>query len=170
MCIEYAAFHMECEVLEAMTNKVIQSSQTSQPQEPSQTCRDVKIVKYSAPQSTPLIIRVTTNQTCYLYVINIGSSGNLITLIPNEYDANNEASPHQTVQFPPANANYSFEIDAKSDTEIIVVLSYACKQSVAGAENDCRKIRDKEAHRDVMIKENPIVPLGVVEMQFSVKR
>ena len=158
---------MECEVLEAITKKVIQSSQTSQPQD---ACRDVKIVKYSAPQSTPLIIRVTTNQTCYLYVINIGSSGNLITLIPNEYDTNNEASPHQTVQFPPANANYSFEIDAKSDTEIIVVLSYACKQSVAEAENDCRKIRDKEAHRDVMIKEKQIVPLGVVEMQFSVKQ
>ena len=165
-------FQMECELINGSTKQVIKTCQMSQPGIASPVYRDVKIkkvAKYSTvPPLTPLIVRVTANQRCYLYIINIGSSGRLSTLIPNESDKNNVASPGETIQFPPIDADYEFELDEQSGTEIIIVMSYASERSVEAAETDCCQMREKSVYREVKIKKKQVIPLGMVEMQFSV--
>ena len=169
-------FHMECQLINSTTKQVIKSSQTSQANVTSPIYRDIKIkkvTKYNTiPPLTPLTVTVTVNQLCHLYVINIGSSGNMSTLVPNELDDVNEAKPGQTIQFPPEGAEYVFELDNNSGTEIVIVLGYCSRVTVEHAESDCERIRNNNrvaVERDIKIKKkNVIVPIGTVEMQFSV--
>ncbi len=169
-------FHMDCQLINNMTKQVIRSSQTSQANVTAPIYRDIrikKVTKYTTiPPLTPLTVVITVNQLCYLYVINIGSSGNVSTLIPNEFDNNNEAKPEQTIQFPPDGAEYELELDNNSGTEIVIVLGYSKRVTVEHAENDCERIRNNNravVERDITIKKkNVVVPIGTVEMQFSV--
>ena len=169
-------FHMECQLVNSITKQVIKSSQTCQSNIKSPVYRDIKIkklTKYSnVPPLTPLTVAVTVNQSCYLYIINIGSSGNLTTLIPNEHDEDNRAVPGQSVQFPPEGAEYEFELDSNTGTEIVVVLAYSSNITVEDAESECKRMRNSSTvtvERDIKIKKKAVLPIGTVEMQFSVK-
>ena len=45
------------------------------------------------------------------------------------------------VRFPPAEADYEFELDANTGTEVVVVLAYSSRVAVDHAERDCERIR-----------------------------
>lgn len=181
------SFHMECQLLNGSTNQVIKSSQTTLADIKTPVYRDIRIKKVSrytsVPPLTPLVVTVTVNTTCYLYIINIGSTGNITTLIPNALDDDNKADPagDKPLQFPPPDADYEFELDSNSGTETVVVLAYCEQVSVDQAKDDYKKMKENKVvvERDITIKRKTkvtvpapapvVIPLGTVEMQFSVK-
>ena len=168
---------MECQLINAASKQVIKSSHTSQPYITTPIYRDIKIKKLTkytkVPPQSPLVITASVNTKSYLYVINIGSSGNLATLVPNDEDDCNEAMPNGIVQFPPVDADYEFVLDNNCGTEVVMVLAYSSRVSVSIAEDDCRRISSKQSigavvERDITIKKKrTAMPLGIVEMQFS---
>ena len=163
-----------CEVLNASTGAVITgSSQTT-------VYRDITIKKKrcSVPPYTPLCMRVQANQRSYIYIINIGSSGKITTLVPNEYEPRHLVDRGTTLEFPSREADYKFELDGQSGEEIIVLLAYPCETNQA--ERDCVKLRTREPlYRDITIKRkteppptcdkelNCNAPLGFLEVHFT---
>ena len=87
----------------------------------------MKVKKFnSVPPCTPISLKVSASKTCYVYIINIGSTGNNImtTLIPNDCECENHLQAGQLLQFPSPEAEYTFELDENSAKETIVVLAY----------------------------------------------
>ena len=129
-----------CEVQDASTGATITG--TSHTTVNTTVYRDVTIRKKRCrvPSYTPLCLRVQANQRCYVYIINIGSSGNVTTLVPNQDEPRHLVEPGATLEFPSKEADYDFELDGQSGEEILVLLAYSTPSEIHYAENHCCKI------------------------------
>ena len=143
-----------CEVHNATTGSIIRGATT--------TVHPIKKKYSSVPPGTPLCVQVKANRGCYIYIINIGSSGKVSTLIPNEYEPQNYLTPDATLVFPSKEADYEFELDSHSGEETLVLLAYSTQCNIDQAERDCLRLK-KYAISD---QHNF---LGSLEVQFSVK-
>ena len=133
----------------------------------------MKVKKFnSVPPCTPIFLRVSASKTCYVYIINIGSTGNMTTLIPNDCESENHLQAGQHLQFPSPEAEYTFELDENSGKETIIVLAYERALSkVDQAEHDCANLvkqGKKEQLRDIKIFKNHQPPRGFLKVYFNV--
>ena len=165
-----------CEVHNATTGSIIKGANTT-------VYRDIVIKKKysSVPSGTPLCVQVKANRGCYIYIINIGSSGKVSTLIPNEYEPQNYLTSDTTLVFPSKEADYEFELDNHSGQETLVLLAYSTQCNTEQVERDCLRLKeDAPTYRDITIKKKiSQAPsnsccdqrnlLGFLEVQFSVK-
>ena len=137
---------LQCEVLNADMAKCIKcTSSTNQNHHLFRNIK-IKVKKYNTVlPNTPLQLRISADEACYVYVFNIGSSGDETLLIPNEYETNNFIEAETQILFPPSNASYKFELDEKCGTETIVII--ACKRPLGRNEqtlNECGKLLAKD--------------------------
>ena len=162
-----------CEVHNATTGSIIRGATT--------TVHPIKKKYSSVPPGTPLCVQVKANRGCYIYIINIGSSGKVSTLIPNEYEPQNYLTSDTTLVFPSKEADYEFELDNHSGEETLVLLAYSTQCNTEQAERDCHRLKeDATTYRDITIKKKSSQApsdsccdqcnlLGFLEVQFSVK-
>ena len=123
----------------------------------------------SVPPCTPIFLKVSASKTCYVYIINIGSTGNMTTLIPNDCESENCLQAGEYLQFPSPKAGYTFELDANSGKETIIVLAYdRALSKVDQAEQDCANLIKQERARDIKIVKNHQLPRGFLRVNFSV--
>ena len=130
--------------------------------------RDIKIKVNTVQPGTQLFLKVSTRQSCYIYIINIGNSGNITTLIPNDHDQENHLQSGQCLLFPSPESGYDFELDKTCGRETIVVLAYNERLSdVDQAKTDYANLVKKE--RDIrIVKNHPLK--GLLEIQFTVSQ
>jgi hypothetical protein len=104
--------------------------------------------------------------SCYIYIINIGSSGNITTLIPNDCDKNNHLQSGQYLQFPSPRSGYDFELDETCGKETLAVLAYNERLgNIEQAKSDYADLDRKE--RDISIKRHSSL-ITFLEIQFTV--
>ena len=131
--------------------------------------RDIKVKVNPVQPGTQLLLRISASASCYVYIINIGSSGKITTLIPNDYDKNNHLQSGQYLQFPSPNCGYDFELDETCGKETIVILAYneqlrdveLAKIDYADLDKKERDIRIVQRHAHSSFK-------GFLEIQFTV--
>lgn len=114
-----------CKVYNAATNQQIRGT--------SSLLRDVTITprlqefsSTSVPISTKIRLEITTDTSCYLYILNIGTSGSATMLLPSKYDRQNFFQARQTYHFPAK--NYEFEIQGPPGKEVIQVMAFSHSQ------------------------------------------
>ena len=173
--LECCAIHLKCDVYQVNSERQIECSTDEEKGSTSAVHRDIKIkVKKfnSVPPRTPIFLRVSASKTCYIYIINIGSTGSMSTLIPNDCESENYLQAGQYLQFPSPEAGYTFELDENSGKETIIVLAYdRALSEVDQAERDCAdlvKKEKKEQLRDIKIVKNRQPPRGFLKVHFNV--
>lgn len=129
-------------------------------------CRDITIRINAVQPGTQLLLKVSASTSCYVYIINIGSSGNITTLIPNDYDKNNHLQCSQDLQFPSPKSGYDFELDETCGKETVVVLAYNERlRDAEQAKSDYANLNRKE--RDISVKRHSSL-LRFLEIQFTI--
>ena len=176
---EHCAIHLKCDVYQVDSKRQIECTHDEN-RSTSPVHRDIKmkVKKFnSVPPCTPIFLRVYASESCYIYIINIGSSGNMSTLIPNDYESENHLQAGQYLQFPSPEAEYTFELDENSGKEAIIVLAYDRPLSeVDQAERDCAdlvKQEKKDQFRDIkIVNKHPITRSqhlgGFLKVHFNV--
>ena len=128
--------------------------------------RDIKVKVNNVQPGTQLLLKVSASVSCYVYIINVGSSGNITTLIPNDHDKNNYLQSGQYLQFPSPKSGYEFELDETCGKETVVVLAYTEQLTdVEQTKSDYADLDRKE--RDISIKRHSSL-LRFLEIQFTV--
>lgn len=139
-----------CKVFNADTNNLIESSKAP-------VTRDIRIKRRVQEFSseavrvgTSIRLEVTSDSNCFLYILNIGTSGKTTLLLPNEYEPNNSFSAHQTYYLP--GEDCGFEIDGPSGKETIQVLAFSSKQPVLDKLVNPANVQEKTLYRDIVVK------------------
>ena len=132
-------------------------------------CRDIKMkVTNKVQPGTQIFFRVSSSESSYVYIINIGSSGNITTLIPNDCDHNNHLQSGQYLQFPSPKSEYEFELDENCGKETVVVMAYSEPLSnVEQAQSDYADLVKQE--RDIRIVKKHSLE-RCIEIQFTVSQ
>ena len=172
--------HLQCEVMNAQTRKTIKCTSSSGQNHPLLRSIKLKVKKYDtvAPY-TPLQLNLSASQSCYVYIINIGSAGDQTVLVPNEFEEHNYLEAGKVMMFPSSTADYEFELDENCGLETIVLMAYQsplenCDQAIS----DCGAFRKGsikeempvELHRGIKVKpkRQRQQPIGFLEIQFAV--
>ena len=158
---------IDCKVYNATTNKLIESTKAP-------LTRDIKITQHrhrvqefssdAVPIGTSIRIEVTTNSACYLYILNVGTSGKSTLLLPNVYDSTNRFSPSETYHLP--GPDFGFDIEGPPGKETIQIFAFSEKQSALEKLAE----KPKELYRDIVCRrKKQTVPAGFAQIQFDVK-
>ena len=168
--------HLQCDVMNAKTSKPVKCTSSTNQNHPLFRNIKLKVKRYDTVlPNTPLQLQISADQACYVYVINIGSSGDETVLVPNEFDMNNHLEAGTQMLFPPFDADYEFELDEDCGTETIVLLAY--EQPLAKNEQaltDCGRLRTKyestQLFRGIKIKAKQTEQevIGYLEVYFVV--
>jgi hypothetical protein len=62
-------------------------------------------------------IEVSANSECYLTLLNLGSSGNLAVLLPNQWRPKFNLEPNQVIQIPQPGSEFAFKLTGPAGTE-----------------------------------------------------
>ena len=89
-----------------------------------------------------------SSEDAYVYLFNIGTSGNVTPLFPNEHSSDNHVKGKKIYRFPDENADFEWILDGPAGTEIIK--AFATKKPV-----DISKFADvcypKRSTRDIRV-------------------
>ena len=171
MTIEDAQqIEVDCKVFNASTNQLIESTKPPLTRDIKITRRQRKVQVFSSdsvPVGTSICLEVTSKSLCYLYILNIGTSGKSALLFPNECCTNNRFSPDQTYHFP--GPDFEFNIEGPPGKETIQIFAFAEKQT------ELEKLAEKprELYRDITVKRKNPTPAssmrGFAQIQFNVQ-
>lgn len=166
---------INCKVYNAGTNKLIESTWAP-------LMRDIKVRPRTSQQrvqefssdaipiGTSIRLEITTNSECYLYIINIGTSGKTSLLLPNEYDPTNHFYPNQTYYLP--SPDFGFDIEGPAGKETLQILAFSEKQTTLEKLAN-GPIQENELYRDIIIRrKKPSITAerkGFAQIQFNVK-
>lgn len=164
---------ISCRVFDANTSKLIQSSRGPSTRDIRLTSRP-RVQDFSSRQvmrGTSLRLEISADSNCYIYILNIGTSGKTSILLPNEYEKDNHFAAHQTYHFP--DKDYGFEIEGPPGKETIQVmaLTHQLESLHTMAESG---VCEKEIYRDISIKRkrtsaSPSERKGFAQIQFTVE-
>ena len=159
--------NVTCNVYNASTNMLIQGK--------TPQLRDITVMprvqEFSAecvPLDAEIRLEITTDAPCFLYVINIGTSGKTTVLLPNDYQADNFFQGRQTYYLP--GEDYGFKLQGPSGKEIIQVMAFSQKQ-VALSSHTGTNIQEPLL-RDISIirkREDSELKRGFAQVEFFVK-
>ncbi len=71
-------------------------------------------------------IGVRVSEAAYVYVFNVRSTGEIIQILPNRYDAdgqNNYLQAGETKYFPPSGARYAFNVDGPNGLDKVIAVA-----------------------------------------------
>jgi len=73
-----------------------------------------------------IVFTVKVDQACYLTILDLGTSGNIIQLFPNQWHSSNKVEANKEYRIPPTGSQYSYKVvGPASDTELEVVKAIA---------------------------------------------
>ena len=166
---------INCKVYSVNDNKLIRSNK------PLLT-RDIKIRRqphprvqeYSSdavPIGTEIRLEIITDSPCYLYILNIGTSGKTSLLLPNEFDPTNYFSANQTYFLPEKDSG--FIIEGPCGKETIQILAFSHKQD-SYEKLAVEPIQERELYRDISVRRKKKLnsdteKKGFVQVQFDVQ-
>lgn len=75
------------------------------------------------PIGTDIHVKISADRPCYLYIVNIGTSGSVAKLLPNQYQRDNFLPVGRTFCLPAD--NYSLTISGPAGKEIIQVMAFS---------------------------------------------
>ena len=160
-----------CKIYNSDTNRLIEST-------PAPLTRDIKIrsrkqqrvqefSSKAVPIGTNIRLEMSANCECYLYVINIGTSGKTSILLPNEYDPTNHFRANETYCFP--DPECGFEIEGPPGKETLQILAFSRKQENL-EELSNKPVQEKELYRDINVRRRKGVDKkGYALVQFDVQ-
>ena len=151
-----------CKVFNSTTNQLIKG------ETPGPLLRDiVRIQKFSAssvPRGTRVRLEVTTDSPCYLYILNLGTSGNTTMLFPSECEEDNFFQPNQVYHFPGQYFD-EFEIQEPPGKEVVQVMAFAKKpDSLTPTETTASLLRDIRVLNNASRSER----CGFAQVEFTV--
>lgn len=157
---------ISCKVYNVVTNKLIESTKPP-------TTRDIafnrhRVQKNSVPLGTSIRLEIKANCECYMYILNIGTSGKIALLLPNECDPN-FFRLNQVYYLP--GPDYGFDIEGPPGKETLQIFAFSRKQDTFEKLAE-QPIQEKEVHRNIVIKrKNPIAEekKGYCQVQFDVQ-
>jgi Domain of unknown function (DUF4384) len=79
---------------------------------------------YQIGEAISIGVRVT--EAAYVYVFNVRSTGEIIQILPNRYDAdgqNNYLQAGETKYFPPRGARYAFNVDGPNGLDKVIAVA-----------------------------------------------
>lgn len=116
---------IDCKVYNADTNKLIQNVK------PSPLTRDIKrktshrIQEDAMKIGTSLRLEISANTDSYLYIVDIGTSGKISLLLPNEDEPTKLFKANEVYHLPEEDG---FQLDGPPGKEVIQVLAFSQKQ------------------------------------------
>ncbi len=156
---------IDCKVYNASTNRLIESTKAPLTRDIKISRRQQRFQEFSSdivPIGTSIRIEVTTNTECYLYILNIGTSGKTSLLLPNEYDSTNYFHPNETYHLP--GPDFGFDIEGPPGKETIQIFAFSEKQTAE---------KPKQLYRDIACRRKnvtaPIKMKGFAQIQFDVQ-
>ena len=166
---------VSCRVFNASNNSLIQSTKAPLTRDIKIVRRPPKLQEFSSdtvPIGTSIRLEITADRDCYLYILNIGTSGRVSMLLPNEYDSENFFRANQTHYLP--GEDFGFEIEGPAGKETIQIMAFSNKPSILSSLTQTDIHVDKRAlYRDITIrKKQPALQtnrVGYAQVQFHVK-
>lgn len=163
---------ISCKVYNSDTNTLIKSNKPSN----SPLTRDIKMTRHrvqefsssAVPVGTSIRLEITANCECYMYILNIGTSGKIALLLPNECDSNH-FHPNQVYHLP--DPELGFEIEGPPGKETLQIFAFSQKQSTLEGFGE-KPIQEKELYRDIVIRRKKNIPedkKGFAQVQFDVQ-
>ena len=161
-----------CQVFNATTNQLIQTSAAPVTRDIKLTSRR-RIQEFSSRQvsrGTDLRLAISADSNCFIYILNIGTSGKTSLLLPNEFERDNHFAAYEKYYFP--GKDYGFEIEGPPGKETIQVMALSHKleslDKMASA-GVCEKV----IYRDISIKRKKTSSSsserkGFAQIQFDV--
>ncbi len=165
---------INCRVYNVSDNTLIQSNK------PPLT-RDIKLKQHPHPRvqeyssdavpiGTEIRLEIVADSSCYLYILNIGTSGKASLLLPNELDPTNYFSANQTYFLPEKNCG--FIIEGPCGKETIQILAFSKRQN-SYEKLVVEPIRERELYRDISVRRKKPISYtekkGFVQVQFDVQ-
>lgn len=163
---------LSCRVLNASTNSLIQSTKAP-------LTRDIKIVRRpprlqefssdAVPIGTSIRLEIAADTDSYLYIINIGTSGRVSMLLPNEYESENFFRANQTYYLP--GKDFGFEIEEPVGKETIQIMAFSSRPSVLNSHTQVQEVEKRTLYRDIVIRRKAQAgKVGYAQIQFLVKK
>ena len=163
---------ISCKVYNADSNKLIESTKPSS----SSLTRDIRMTRRrvqefsssAVPVGTNIRLEIAADCECYMYILNIGTSGKIAMLLPNEFDSNHFC-PNQSYHLP--DPEFGFEIEGPPGKETLQVFAFSQKQSSLEGFLE-RTIQEKELYRDIVMRRKTKVledKKGFSQVQFDVQ-
>ncbi len=125
------------------------------------------------PLGIEIRLAITVDKSCFLYIINFGTSGATKLVFPNEYQSNNHLPAKQTFYLP--GEDYGFKVEGKPGKERIQVLAFSRKAEQlekyigSAVESDSSR---KHLLRDITVvkrSENTSLQWGSAQVEFTVQ-
>lgn len=166
---------ISCKVINAETNALIES--TKPPDCP--LTRDIRVTQRhpqrvqefssnAVPVGTSIRLEITANCECYMYILNVGTSGKIALLLPNDCDSNH-FRPNQVYHLP--DPELGFDIEGPPGKETLQIFAFSQKQSTLERLGET-PIQEKELYRDIVIRRKKKIQedkKGFTQVQFDVK-
>lgn len=162
----HQTIHITCKVYNAKTNQLIEGEVP--------LLRDITFVPHiqnfsptSVPRGTEIRLEIVIDSSCYLYVLNIGTSGSATMLLPNEYERNNFVHANQTYHFP--GKNYGFKIQGPPGKEVVQVMAFSSQQDTL-TDHSSSTIQKEPLLRDIHILQSTSQKEkhGFAQVEFTV--
>ena len=165
-----------CKVFDADKNRLIKSTNAPLTRDiklKQKTLSQLRVQEFSSnsvPIGTNIRLEITTDSECYLYILNIGTSGKSSLLLPNDFEPNNHFRAHQTYFLP--GQDFGFEIEGPCGKETIQILAFSHKQTMWDKLAN-RPIQERDLYRDISIRRKRTSPStekkGFAQIQFDVR-
>jgi len=161
-----------CKVYNATSDQLIQTSQGAVTRDIKLTSQR-KIQEFSSRQvsrGTNLRLAISADSNCFIYILNVGTSGKTSILLPNEFELDNHFAAHEMYYFP--GRDYGFEIEGPPGKETIQVMALSHKLESLDRMVSAG-VCEKEIYRDISIKRkktssSPSEKKGFVQIRFDV--
>ena len=159
-----------CKVFNADTNNLIESSKAPLTRDITIRRRVQEFSSETVRVGTSIRLEITTDSNCYLYILNIGTSGKTTLLLPNEYETDNYFNAQQSYNLP--GEDCGFEIDGPSGKETIQVLAFSSRQPVLDKLVSAASVQERTLYRDIVMKRKaqPVEQKGYAFVQFDVQK
>ena len=164
---------ISCKVFDAETNKLIEGTKQPLTRDIKKSCKSARVQEFSSravPIGTSIRLEIMANCECFMYIINIGTSGKIALLLPNECDSS-FFRPNQIYHLP--DPELGFDIEGPPGRETLQIFAFSRKQKALEELAAKKSIQEKELYRDIVIRrKKPTTEeekKGFAQVQFEVK-
>jgi hypothetical protein len=169
---------IDCKVYNVDTKRLIEKSSNSKSSSPAAPLtRDIRLKRNrvqefsssAVPVGTNIRLEIAADCECFMYILNIGTSGKVALLLPNEYESNH-FHRNQVYHFPDPGCG-GLDITGPPGKETIQIFAFSRKQDTLEGFKE-REIHEQEVYRDIVRRRKKNIPedkKGFAQVQFNVQ-
>lgn len=75
-----------------------------------------------------------TDKDCYLYLIDVGTSGNVTIIFPNQWHTSNQVQAGTEYRIPPTDSNFTYKVKGPLNSKIEMVRAFATTEPLKALE------------------------------------